>query len=308
MNERRHYRGGFVWPVILIGAGIVFLLNTLGMVGWDVWETLLRLWPVVLIAVGLDILVGRKFLLGSALMGLLLIVVLALALQGAIPQTVAASSTGVDRTVTISEDVKTSEQASVNIAFRSGNLNIDALNAGSPKLVEGTVDLSRNESVNKDYSANKGFAAFTLQSGGAMTVGPEVFVDSGKKWNLSLNRELPLDLNVNPGAGKSMLDLTLLKLRRLDLKGGVGQVTVKLPMQGRYAAQVDGGVGRVVIMVPEGVAARIEADAGLGAVTATGFQREGDLYLTGDTGTDPNSADVTVKGGVGQIVLKKLSE
>lgn len=309
MNERRHYHGGFVWPVILIGAGIVFLLNNLGMVSWNIWETLFRLWPVVLIAVGLDLLVGRRFPLGSALLAVLLIVVLALALQGALPQTVTASGNTVDRTVQVSEDLKGNEQASVNIGFRSGALSIGALSEGSPKLIEGSADLSKGESLNQDYSGSNGTGRFALQSQGGLTVGPEiVFGDSEKSWDLSLNRDIPLDLTVSTGAGKSTLDLTLLKLRRLNLDGGVGQVTVKLPAQGQYSAQVDGGVGQVVVMVPEGVAARIQTDGGLGAVSATGFRQEGDRYVTGDYNTAANRADVTVKGGVGQVVLKKLSE
>ena len=37
-----------MWPVILIGAGVVFLLNNLGVLTWGVWEMLWRLWPVLL--------------------------------------------------------------------------------------------------------------------------------------------------------------------------------------------------------------------------------------------------------------------
>lgn len=308
MNERRHYRGGFVWPIILIGAGIVFLLNNLGMVGWNVWETLLRLWPVLLIAAGLDILVGRRFPIGSALLGLLLIAVLVFAVQGTLPQGVAASAVTVDRTETISEDVKGNDRANVEILFRAGNLNVDALTEGSAQLVQGSMDLSRNESLNKNYSGTNGVANLTLQSRGSMTVGPEVWADTEKKWELHLNRDLPLSLRINAGAGKSNLDLTSLNVTRFDLDGGVGQVTVKLPERGRYTVTVNGGVGQVVIMVPQGVAARVDVDGGLGGVSAPGFQHEGKTYATGNYNTAANRADVQVDGGVGLIVLKTLSE
>jgi hypothetical protein len=45
-----------VGPILLIGLGVIFLLNTLGY--WSV-ERMLRFWPVLLIALGVYLLVGR---------------------------------------------------------------------------------------------------------------------------------------------------------------------------------------------------------------------------------------------------------
>jgi len=59
--EQRRWRGSLVGPIILIGLGIVFLLNNLGLLSWSVWEVILRLWPILLIAIGLDILLGRRW-------------------------------------------------------------------------------------------------------------------------------------------------------------------------------------------------------------------------------------------------------
>lgn len=309
MDQRRDYHGGFVWPVILIGAGIVFLLNNLGIIDWSVWQTLWRLWPILLIAVGLDLLVGRRFPLGSALLALLLVVVLVLGVRGTIPGVIAASSVTVDRTETISQDLGDSERASVEINFSAGNLNVDALPEGSPHLIQGSVDLSRNERLSKDFGANNGVARLILDSQGSWSMGPDVLGGSEKRWDLGLTQAIPLDLVVDSGAGKANLDLTGLNLRRLDLKGGVGQVTVKLPAAGRYEVDVDGGVGQIVLIVPEDLAARIQTDGGIGGVRAEGdFSRAGDVYSTGDFSTAENRADVQVNNGIGQIVLRSVSE
>lgn len=309
MDERRRYRGGFVWPIILIGAGIVFLLNTLGLVSWSVWETLLRLWPVVLIAVGLDILVGRRFPLGSVLLGLVLVGVLVLAVQGAIPATASASIMAVDRTERISEDVKGIDKASVEIGFGAGSLNVNALSEGSQQLIQGSVDLSRNEQLNKSYSSDNGSARFVLDSRGSWSMGPEVLGASDKSWDLGLNSDLPLDLRIKSGAGKAMLDLTGLNLTRFDLNGGVGQVTVKLPASGKYPVEIDGGVGQIVIIIPEGLGARVKTDGGLGGVTSEGdFQRNGDTYTTRGFATAENQAEVQLDNGIGQVILRTLSE
>ncbi len=309
MNEQRHYRGGFVWPIILIGAGLVFLLNNLGVIGWGIWDTLLRLWPILLIAAGLDLLVGRRFPLGSALLALLLIVVLVLAVQGTLTLPAVAGNAGVDRTETISQDLGSEERAAVDIKFGTGNLNIAALSEGSSQLVQGKADLSRDERLNDSFRASNGVDYYTLESQGSWSWGTQVFTDNGKNWDLGLNRDIQLDLEVDAGAGKSTLDLAALNLRRFKLDGGVGQVTVKLPVRGRYDMTIDGGVGQMILMVPQGLGARVRVDGGLGGVDVQGdFRKQGDEYITDNYNTAENRATLEVNGGVGQIVIKTLSE
>ena len=60
METEHRERHGLVWPVMLIGAGVVLLLSNTGRLPWGVWQTLFSLWPVLLIAAGLDLLFGRR--------------------------------------------------------------------------------------------------------------------------------------------------------------------------------------------------------------------------------------------------------
>lgn len=43
--------------VTLIAAGIVFLLNTTGIVSWEIWGYILRFWPFILILIGIRFLI-----------------------------------------------------------------------------------------------------------------------------------------------------------------------------------------------------------------------------------------------------------
>ena len=52
MNPRRLTE--LLLPLLVLGAGIVLLLNTLEVVSWAVWEDIARFWPVLLIAIGLS--------------------------------------------------------------------------------------------------------------------------------------------------------------------------------------------------------------------------------------------------------------
>jgi LiaI-LiaF-like transmembrane region len=47
--------GPIFWPLLLIAAGVVFLLSNLGLLSFDLGQ-IWRLWPVILVVIGLDIL------------------------------------------------------------------------------------------------------------------------------------------------------------------------------------------------------------------------------------------------------------
>lgn len=57
-----------VWPMILIGIGVIFFLSNLGIVTGGVWDWIATLWPVLLILIGLESLLNRRGLVGATVM------------------------------------------------------------------------------------------------------------------------------------------------------------------------------------------------------------------------------------------------
>lgn len=55
----RRYRGGILFPLLIVALGVVLLLNNLGLTDWDAWDALARLWPLLIVAMGLDMLLQR---------------------------------------------------------------------------------------------------------------------------------------------------------------------------------------------------------------------------------------------------------
>jgi hypothetical protein len=47
---------GILVPLALTAAGIVLLLNTLGALPWDIWDSVARWWPALVILLGLGVL------------------------------------------------------------------------------------------------------------------------------------------------------------------------------------------------------------------------------------------------------------
>lgn len=309
MEEKKTHREGLVWPVMLIGAGIVFLLNNLGLLSWSIWGTLWRLWPVLLIAAGLDILVGRRSLWASLAVALLLVAVLVGAVVLGLPAGSGDDAFAVERTETINEPLQGAERADVEIDFGVGTLRLAALPEGNDALLKGTADLSPNEQLAIDHSGSSGVGHLTLRSQSDFPATNFSSTRSQKTWDLELNRDIPIRLTVNAGVGTATLDLVRLNLSELRLEGGVGTATVSLPSHGRYDVSVDGGVGEITLIMPQDLAARIRVDGGLGGVTVDGdFDRDDDEYTSPGYSAAQDRVDMRISGGVGRIRVRKALE
>ena len=294
-------RISLVGPLILIGLGIILLLNNLGILEWSVWEVILRLWPVLLIAWGLDLIIGRRSIWGS-LLALVLIVAL---LAGALWLFGAGIGTG---RVVAAEEIRQAldgaTQAEVVIAPAVGTLYIEAL-PESANLVEGAIRLGSGERATPEFAVEGETATFTLRSEG-MAFGPFVGSwDDQRGWDLGLNPDVPLQLKVSLSVGESDVDLTGLTVSDLEVSMGVGQTTVILPDEGRFRAKIEGAIGQTIVVIPEGMAARIHVDTGLaGRQLSDEYQRHGDVYTSPGYESADNRVDLQVSQAIGNVTIR----
>ena len=301
--QRRDHLRGIVGPTILIGAGAVLLLNTTGLVDWDIWAVMWRLWPVILIAIGLDILIGRRSLAGSALVAATMLVVmiggawaLASGMTPATQESIAQPRNGISR-------------ADVTFAPAVANLRVAAASDGT-MLIAGTIDRARGERLAQDYQGTGGIATYTLKSEETrgLPFGVSTRDSDDMTWDLRLAPDLPIFLTVKSGVGQAMIDLTGLQLTGLDVDTGVGQTTVTLPARGQFSAKVNTGVGEVIVRVPAGMALRVHINAGLGNTQVpSGYTRQGDWYVSPGYDTATDRIALEVNGGIGRVAVEEAA-
>jgi hypothetical protein len=308
MDEKRDVRrGGLVGPVILIGLGVVFLLNNLGILSWSMWDVIFRLWPVLLIAAGLDIIIGRRSAWGSLLALALTLIVLAGALWlfGAYART---GQAGLGEEIRQTLDGAT--EAEVVIAHSVGTLRVESLlasRAESANLIEGTIRPGRGEKVARDFAIEGEKATFTLRSEG-VSVGPFPGGWGGQwTWNLGLNSDIPLDLEISLGVGQSDVDLRDLMVSELDMDMGIGQTTVTLPEEGRFWARIDGAIGQTTIRIPEGLAVRVHVDTGLAARQLPhNYRCRDDVCTSPGYESAEDRVDLDVSQAIGNVAVRQI--
>jgi hypothetical protein len=199
-------------------------------------------------------------------------------------------------------DLENAQSVRAELRMGAGELNVTG---GADALME--ADFAYNVAdwepeVDYDVSGDTGELIVEQGSGADIPLGGE----ARNEWDLRFNDDVPIDLNVQMGAGESDLDLDSLTLTGLDLQMGAGETTVDLT--GSYdrdiAASIEGGVGEATVELPSEIGVRVNAEGGLGQINAEGLQREGDAYVNDAYGDSDVTLDVDVRGGVGQINLE----
>jgi hypothetical protein len=107
------------------------------------------------------------------------------------------------------------------------------------------------------------------------------------------------------GAGQGNLHLRDVPLTGMVLNIGAGQVDVDLTGDRKTDLNVDieGGVGQATVRLPKNVGVVAHASGGIGSIDVRGLKHDGDTYTNDVLGRTPATIHLKVEGGIGQIVL-----
>lgn len=260
-------RRGLFWGVVLVVIGLLALLDNLGLLaGINVWGLL---FPIGLILLGIWVLWGNFF----------------------------RSSTEVEQ---LSLPLGGASQANIRLQHGAGRLFISG---GAPPgiLIEGDfgggADITKNQRgdlLDIRLNTKLQFVPFVWWRGSSLD------------WDIRLNQEIPVSLELETGASEARLDLGELQVDRLSLKCGASSVKLYLPKNaGQTSATVEAGAASIDVQIPVGVAARIRSRGGLSRLSLDEkrFPRFGDIYQSADHDSAANKIDLDIQMGVGSVSI-----
>lgn len=306
-----------VFPLLLIAIGVLFLM-TRWMPDFDPWPALWKYWPLLLILVGAGMFwdsAQRRnnpqsapiFPVGSTIGALLFLLVLGfLILRWHGPSrrhdwmNVSAGS-GHRSHETQAVELGNAKAVRMTVHMPAGELHIAG---GAEQMME--ADFSHGPSWSApsvDYSVENGVGTLSINQQSAN----QLMTNSDNIWKLKVNDHVPLELEIDVGAGRGDLNLANVDLTRLELNIGAGQANVDL--SGERAkdlqAEIHGGVGEAVIRLPKNVGVVATVHGGLGSVDVHGLKEEDGEYTNAAYGKSPNTIHLTVEGGIGHIKLEQ---
>lgn len=188
------------------------------------------------------------------------------------------------------------ESLHASLKMGAGNLRIGS---GTEKLVRADFDYNVSSWKPEVRYSNGDLSISQPPTHGA-------HVGSAKyEWDIRFNREVPLDLRIQFGAGEARLDLGSLDLRRVNVEMGVGSVQMDLRGQPKhdYDVSIQGGVGEATVHLPSDVGVDAQASGGIGEIKAAGLRHEGSHYYNDAYGKAKTTLRLTVHGGIGSINL-----
>jgi len=303
-EQKPHYRSGsVVGPVLLIGLGIVLLLQQTGYVTWSLWDIVSRLWPVLIIAVGADILIGRRSFLGGIVALVVVLALLAggLFLLGRGPEVSHGAALEGERWAAPLPDAKNAE---ITLSPDAGALKVRPLSAESTVLLEGVFQEPRSGNITRTNEVKNGTAVIGLddRNFGTLiwTVG-----DRDVVWDVSLSPDVPITLELTMGAGQIDADRRGLDLQSVEAKLGAGEVILYLPGEGEFQVDVSLGAGSVDIRVPEGMAVSIHCTTAIGnCVLPNGSGFWSQNYISEGYESASAKARINVSLAVGEATIK----
>jgi hypothetical protein len=263
-SPKRHRFPSLFWPIMLIGAGAIWLLYNLNLIPAENLWLLLRLWPVLIILAGLNVLFSRKLAAVGAILGLLVIAGAAYILLNGDKLNFVNSPEPKVETFSVEMGNTTATDLTLELSLQEALFH--GLSDSSELFLAeighvGDINFDVSGEAEKQISLRQmgwepGYQWLQSSLGGAAMV-----------WDIGLSPSVPFDLTVDGSVGKSELDLSGVMLSDLDYDGGTGASTIILPESREgYETRIDGGTGKISIVLPENSNLTLRVDGGTGQI------------------------------------------
>jgi hypothetical protein len=300
-------RGHVVGPLIVLGVGVLLLLNNLEMVPWSIWRDLWPYWPVLLVLLGLEALATGRVAWGTLVMLIILLPILGM-IVGATSFSShwsEATSAAPDRlTASLSQPLGEARAATVDVEYGAGALQVGPLpndlapatladaraygrgsvrfeNASVPSPPTPPIPPTPPSPPNTPDQAARPVPPIPpvppvppVPSQPRLRIlqrDDERGMDNGRfdlgRLDVRLTPAVPIDLRVASGVTDSTLNLEALRVPNLTVETGASQTKIVLPAHGETMARIQGGAAKLDLTVPPNVAARIILSDGPNAVS-----------------------------------------
>jgi hypothetical protein len=261
-------RNGVVfWGIVLVGAGVLLLLGNLGMLPFNPWSII---GPSVLILAGIWIVWSWAF------RGKLKVEHVVVPLEGA-------------------------AQAHVYLNHAAGRLRLSA-GEEMGDLLEG--DFKGGVEAHIQREGDLLDVRLKMRSRWA---GPFPGEHERLDWNIRLNPEVALQMELDSGANDARMDLSQLQVSDLKVKSGASSTELILPAAAGFTrVNISCGAASVRVTVPVGVAASIRSGGGISSVSIDErrFPRSAGVYQSADYASAPNRVEVMIDVGVGAVEVR----
>jgi len=292
---------GWVWGVISLGLGTIFLLANFEYLQWSSLNLLLKLWPLLLVALGLDLIFqGRSP--ATTIFGILLAVAIVVGVAWFALSSSPSAHLG---NTPLMQSLEGATSANIRISDPVGRLEISS-GASGGLLMEGTADILGNQTLSQDYDVKNKHGSLNLSTSGK-SVGPWVTGFDEPLWLIEVTDEVPLTLNTETAAGSMSVDLTGLDIDEFTATVAVGSLEVTLNSEDEMQGKLSNPVGKITINIPQGALVEITFETAISAQNVPdGFVKIGKTVYSPNATANNSRINLIVEQPIGFVTLAEV--
>ncbi len=282
----------WVGVVFNTGIGVILLLANFGFFSMSTWEIVINFWPILIIALGLEIIFKRQSAIGAIIgAGFSILVVLGFLwfiLQGPFVRNAVSTP--------IQFENENVEKVELSLETIAGKLILNEGKENGP-AVAGEVFIAASENLDTDEKTVGNSHKISIESTGYV-VFPPGNMNNGFPWELSLNPQKPILIDINQILGEQKLDLSEITLEDINSELVIGKMEVVLPDIDTLDANFECIIGEMVLIIPDGIPVRINVNTGFTTVSlGEGFSRDGDIISSEEAGIPEYNLEVNLPFG-----------
>lgn len=191
----------------------------------------------------------------------------------------------------------------VKARFGAGDLTI---RGGADEWMEADFDYKHKKNAPKvTSSVKKGTNSITVEQK------PQILSFNRSKlestWDMRLNNDIPIDLDVDMGVSDATLDLKGLQLNKLKIDSGVSDSTIDLSgdWKNSFSANINLGVGNMTILLPKKTGVKLKVSTGIGQVEMKGFTSiDKGIYINEAYENSDVKIEIKADLGIGNLTVK----
>lgn len=281
--------------MILIGIGLLFLLRNLGIIQWSPFSVLIELWPLIFIVLGINILFKNKMLIViiTWLLFFLAIITYGFFFENKYP----SKNSAINETFTVTKEEETTE-AKMDLNLGAAKIRLDSKTnhliyaSINPKGIKSDITYKNNQ--------KKAVILFdSIQTSG------KIVNTSLEDCQFSLNNDVLWEIHSELGAVSGEMDFSSLKVKKLDLDIGAGDLKLLFGDAYDYESDIEisAGASNINLVLPKnaGVKLKLEGLVSKNPLTSLGWEKNGDTYYSPNYQDANSKLSIDIDMGVGRL-------
>lgn len=294
-----------------ITLGIVFFLNSYGVLPWGFWANVVDLWPLIFILGGIALLFNKRIPFSTVLLVFLIVLVGYSFIPGVERNKYMGPLHGtaggnMNLLIPMEEGVK---KANLTLNLGGADINLNTTPVTDPKkLVSGQYDWKANFAAGYDpapqLSHTKSGDTENIQFNSEKRIGA-----GSSKLDVTLTPQIDYEkMEINAGTFNGTLNLSELHVNNLDINSGASQLELRLGDTGvSTQAEINAGASKIKLVVPEQVGVKIKLS---GFTSSTNFAGDGlalqdKEWVSSNYDSAKTKVDMSISVAAGKIDLER---